>query len=274
MYSFTTDMQEEDIVFGGEKKLSRMIDEVDEIFHPRAITICATCPVGLIGDDIGAVARGEGAPRHPGPRLQLRRLQGRQPVGRPPHRQQQLMQNVVGKGTSGRPGSTINLLGEYNIGGDGWELERILKDAGTPVNCVLTGDSSYLDIRNLHLADLNLVQCHRSINYIAEMMETKYGTPWLKVNFIGVEATASPAGDGPCFGDAALIEQTEVVIAREGPGSPRSRPRYRKICEGKTALLCVGGSRPPLPVPAPRPGHGDDSAGYEFAHRDDYEGAR
>jgi nitrogenase molybdenum-iron protein alpha/beta subunit len=27
--------------------------------------------------------------------------------------------------------------------------------------------------------------CHRSINYVADMIEKKYGTPWIKVNFIG-----------------------------------------------------------------------------------------
>ena len=32
--------------------------------------------------------------------------------------------------------------------------------------------------------------CHRSINYVADMMEKKYGIPWIKVNFIGAEATA------------------------------------------------------------------------------------
>ncbi len=50
-------MQEPDIVFGGEKKLAKMIDEIVAAFHPRAINICATCPVGLIGDDLNAVAK-------------------------------------------------------------------------------------------------------------------------------------------------------------------------------------------------------------------------
>ena len=54
---FSTDMQESDIVFGGEKKLAKMIDEIVEIFHPRAINVCATCPIGLIGDDLGAVSK-------------------------------------------------------------------------------------------------------------------------------------------------------------------------------------------------------------------------
>ena len=56
-YCVCTDMRETDIVFGGEKKLKKAIDEVMKIFKPEAISISATCPVGLIGDDIEAVAR-------------------------------------------------------------------------------------------------------------------------------------------------------------------------------------------------------------------------
>ena len=53
----TTDMQEPDIVFGGEKKLAKMIDEVVEMFHPRAVNICSTLPDRINRDDIGSVAK-------------------------------------------------------------------------------------------------------------------------------------------------------------------------------------------------------------------------
>ena len=56
-YCFSTDMKETDIVFGGEKELKEAIDDAVRIFKPGAISINATCPVGLIGDDIEAVAR-------------------------------------------------------------------------------------------------------------------------------------------------------------------------------------------------------------------------
>jgi nitrogenase molybdenum-iron protein alpha chain len=56
-YCFSTDMQEEDIVFGGEKKLRAAIQEAYDLFKPKAISIFATCPVGLIGDDVHSVAR-------------------------------------------------------------------------------------------------------------------------------------------------------------------------------------------------------------------------
>ncbi len=39
-------MQDQDIIFGGEKKLEAAIQEAYEIFHPKAIAIFATCPVG------------------------------------------------------------------------------------------------------------------------------------------------------------------------------------------------------------------------------------
>jgi nitrogenase molybdenum-iron protein alpha chain len=55
---FTSDFQERDIVFGGDKKLAKLIDELEELFPlSQGTTIESECPVGLIGDDIEAVAR-------------------------------------------------------------------------------------------------------------------------------------------------------------------------------------------------------------------------
>jgi len=50
-YAMSTDMQDSDIIFGGEKKLAAAIQEAYDLFHPKAISVFATCPVGLIGDD-------------------------------------------------------------------------------------------------------------------------------------------------------------------------------------------------------------------------------
>ena len=56
-YSLSTDMHDNEIIFGGEKKLKQAIEEAYNIFKPKAISIFSTCPVGLIGDDVHAVAR-------------------------------------------------------------------------------------------------------------------------------------------------------------------------------------------------------------------------
>lgn len=276
-YCFSTDMQEKDIVFGGEKKLAAFIDEVVEAFHPKAITISATCPVGLIGDDLGAVARA--AQERHGIQVLSFNCEGYKGVSQSAGHHianNILMDKVIGSGEMEEAPAkySINVLGEYNIGGDSWEIERILKDIGYHIVSVMTGDGSYDDIKNAHVADLNLVQCHRSINYIAEMLETKYGTPWLKVNFVGLQGTCESLRNMALyFGDEELIKKTEAVIAREMARVEPIMAQYRQICEGKTAFCFVGGSR----------GHHYQNlfaelgiettlAGYEFAHRDDYEG--
>ena len=276
-YCVTTDMQESDIVFGGEKKLAAVIDDVMEEFNPPAITISATCPVGLIGDDLAAVAKA--AMEKYGIQILHFNCEGYKGVSQSAGHHianNILMDKVIGTGPMEEaPGSyAINLLGEYNIGGDGWEIERILKEIGYDVVAVMTGDGSYEDIRNAHVAELNLVQCHRSINYIAEMLETKYGIPWLKVNFIGIDATIETLRNmAAYFGDPVLTEKTEAVIARELSEIESKFDQYKKITSGKTSFCFVGGSR----------GHhyqglfrelGIETvlAGYEFAHRDDYEG--
>jgi hypothetical protein len=58
--------------------------------------------------------------------------------------------------------------------------------------------------------------CHRSINYVAEMMEKKFGIPWIKVNFVGAEGTAKSLRHiAQYFNDAELTERVEKVISEE-----------------------------------------------------------
>ena len=56
--NFTSDFQERDIVFGGDKKLAKLIGEIEKLFPlNNGITIQSECPIGLIGDDIEAVSK-------------------------------------------------------------------------------------------------------------------------------------------------------------------------------------------------------------------------
>lgn len=84
----------------------------------------------------------------------------------------------------------VNLLGEYDIGGDSFEIEELFARSGISLTATLSGNVNYGQITRCHTADLNCVMCHRSINYMAEMMEKKYGIPWIKVKLIGADSTA------------------------------------------------------------------------------------
>ena len=274
-YCFSTDMQESDIVFGGEKKLKAAIDEAVALFDPKAISISATCPVGLIGDDIHAIAK-EMAAKHDRQILAFS-CEGYKGVSQSAGHHianNKLMTDVIGTAEAEVPEYAINILGEYNIGGDEWEIKRVLTKIGYNVITTMTGDSSIEEMANAHLADLNLVQCHRSINYIAEMIETKYGIPWIKVNMIGVDGFTKTLRDmAKVFDDEALTKRTEEVIAEELAEITDEMKDIKAVLDGKTAVLFVGGSRAHHYQGLLREiGIETIVAGYEFGHRDDYEG--
>lgn len=275
-YCFSTDMQEENIVFGGEKKLRAAIQEAYDIFKPKAISIFSTCPVGLIGDDVHSVARE--MKEKLGINIFGFSCEGYKGVSQSAGHHianNGIFKNVVGLNDNVKEGKyKINLLGEYNIGGDGFEIDRILNDCGITVVSTFSGNSTYDQFANAHTADLNTIMCHRSINYVAEMLETKFGIPWIKINFIGAQATAKSLRKiAKYFENEELIQSVENVIEREMPEVIKVRDEVRARCEGKVAMLFVGGSRAHHYQELFKEiGMKTISAGYEFAHRDDYEG--
>ena len=55
--SFSTDLQEMDVIFGGEEKLYRALIELIDRHHPKAAFVYSTCIVGIIGDDLEGVCK-------------------------------------------------------------------------------------------------------------------------------------------------------------------------------------------------------------------------
>lgn len=276
-YCFSTDMQDSDIIFGGEKKLEAAIQEAYDIFHPKGIAVFATCPVGLIGDDIHAVAK-KMKTKFGDCNVFAFSCEGYKGVSQSAGHHianNQVFTHLVGENEEPKEGEyKINLLGEYNIGGDGFEIDRILKKCGITNISTFSGNSTYDQFASAQHADLNAVMCHRSINYVADMLETKYGIPWIKVNFIGAEATAKSLRKiGEYFGDKKLIDKIEEVIAEEMPAVEAVIEDVKPRTQGKTAMLFVGGSRAHhYNELFAEMGMTTLSAGYEFGHRDDYEG--
>ena len=277
-YCFSTDMQDEQIIFGGEKKLKQAIQEAYDLFKPKAIGVFATCPVGLIGDDVHSVCK------EMKEKLDINvfgfSCEGYKGVSQSAGHHianNGVFTHVVGTDDTVREGEfKINLLGEYNIGGDAFEIERIFEKCGITQVATFSGNSTVDGFANSHTADVNLIMCHRSINYVAEMMEKKYGIPWIKVNFISAEGTAKSLRKiAAYFDDPKLTERIEAVIAEEMPAVEKARDAIYPRTRGKRVMLFVGGSRAH---------HYQDlfnelgmvtlSAGYEFGHRDDYEGRK
>ncbi len=276
-YAFSTDMQEQDIIFGGEKKLVAAIQEAYDLFHPKSIAVFATCPVGLIGDDIHTIASTM-KEKLGDCNVFAFSCEGYKGVSQSAGHHianNQVFRHIVGENDEEKPGKfKINLLGEYNIGGDGFEIDRIFNKCGITCISTFSGNSTYDQFASAHTADLNAVMCHRSINYVADMLETRYGIPWVKVNFIGAESTAKSLRKiAAYFEDKELIDRVEKVIAEEMPEVEAAAAEVRTRTDGKTAMLFVGASRAHhYQGLFKEMGMKVISAGYEFAHRDDYEG--
>ncbi|MDR1866027.1 MAG: nitrogenase molybdenum-iron protein alpha chain [Bacteroidales bacterium] len=280
-YCFSTDMQDSNIVFGGEEKLKQAIREAYELFHPKAIAVFSTCPVGLIGDDVHRVARQMTEEIGGGINIFGFSCEGYRGVSQSAGHHianNGLFKNLIGRDDEVR-GSLkyrVNLLGEYNIGGDAFELERVFEKCGIHLISTFSGNSTIQGFENAHTADLNMVMCHRSINYVAEMMETAFGIPWIKVQPLGANSTAKMLRKiAQYFDEKELTDRVEAVIAEELVAVKTACEKARQKTVEKLAMLFVGGSRAH---------HYQDlfeelgmttiAAGYEFGHRDDYEGRR
>ncbi|MFO1154093.1 MAG: nitrogenase molybdenum-iron protein alpha chain [Rhodospirillales bacterium] len=275
---FTSDFQEKDIVFGGDKKLKAMIDEIEVLFPlNKGISVMSECPVGLIGDDIEAVAK-EKAAKLDKPVVPVR-CEGFRGVSQSlgHHIANDAVRDFIfERGKTDEQFQTtpydVVIIGDYNIGGDAWASRRLLEEMGLRVIAQWTGDSTLAELERAPQGKLNLIHCYRSMNYIARHMEEKYATPWFEFNFFGpsrIEASLRAIAE---YFDDTIKEGAERVIEKYTPMAKAVIETYKPRLEGKKVMLYVGGLRPRHMVNAYEDlGMQIVGAGYEFAHKDDYQ---
>lgn len=273
---FTSDFQERDIVFGGDKKLEKLIHEIEDLFPLNGgISIQSECPIGLIGDDIEAVARKTS--KAIGKTVVPVRCEGFRGVSQSlgHHIANDTIRDwIFEKGETPKVESTpydVAIIGDYNIGGDAWSSRILLEEMGLRVVAQWSGDGTLEEIKNTPTVKLNLVHCYRSMNYISRYMEEKYGIPWHEYNFFGPTKIAESLRSIAEFFDDTIKAKAEEVIAKYQQQSDEIIAKYRPRLEGKTVMMMVGGLRPRHVVPAFIDlGMEVIGTGYEFAHGDDY----
>ncbi|MBK5953369.1 nitrogenase molybdenum-iron protein alpha chain [Rhodospirillum rubrum] len=274
---FTSDFQEKDIVFGGDKKLEKVIDEIKGLFPlVRGISIQSECPIGLIGDDIEAVARKKakdvGLPIIP---VRCEGFRGvSQSLGH--HIANDAIRDWVFSRDSESAFETtpydVNIIGDYNIGGDAWASRILLEEMGLRVIAQWSGDATIAEMERAPKAKLNLIHCYRSMNYICRHMEEKHGVPWMEYNFFGPSQIEKSLRVIAANFDETIQKKAEEVIAAHRPTVDAVINKYKARLEGKRVMLYVGGLRPRHVMTAYEDlGMQICGAGYEFAHSDDYQ---
>lgn len=241
--SFSTDLQEEDIIFGGEKKLARAIDELVNKYKPRLVFVYSTCIVGVIGDDLEAVCKAASA-RH---NIEVLPVQssgftGNKAAGYKAACDALLRLISNPDKVPHKKWNSVNYLGDFNLAGEAWIIKNYLREIGLEVNVTFTGDSNYEALKNAPAAALNIIQCAGSMNYLAEKMQELYGIPFMRVSFLGIEDTSeSLLNIAGAFGDPEIIQKARELIKRE---AAQVRPVIEGYCNklrGKRAAVYVGG---------------------------------
>ncbi|HNV54944.1 MAG TPA: nitrogenase component 1, partial [Pseudomonadales bacterium] len=172
---FTSDFQEKDIVFGGDKKLEKIMDEIEDLFPlNKGITVQSECPIGLIGDDIEAVSKKK-SKEFGGKTIVPVRCEGFRGVSQSlgHHIANDTIRDwVFDKVDPDAPARfesspyDVAIIGDYNIGGDAWSSRILLEEMGLRVIAQWSGDGSIAELEATPKAKLNVLHCYRSMNYI------------------------------------------------------------------------------------------------------------
>lgn len=254
MIWFSTNLDEIDVITGGETKLEKAILEVEERFHPHAIFIANTCVPAIIGDDLDNVAsrvrpqiNAKLIPLYcEGFRTRfvasaydivyhgiLRFLLGDDKADWKPKDEAERREYEE------RSKRTVNLL---NVGSMGYvdevELARLLKAIGLEVNVYpcYTPAEKFVKVRD---AALSVSICATHDDYFVEHLKELYGIPYvlntIPIGTDNVRLWLLDIADFFGIRDKAL----EVIAAEEAELREALKP-LRKIFEGKTAFVSTG----------------------------------
>lgn len=244
---FTTDLTELDIIHGGEKRLYRAIKQIVQSHRPPAVFVYVTCVTALIGDDVEAVCKAAterlGTPIIPvtAPGFAGSKNLGNKLAGAT------LMEHVIGTHEPETvTDSDINVLGEYNVAGELWQITPLLDRLGIRVLSPITGDARYHQVASAHRARVNMVVCSQALVSLARQMQERWDIPYFEGSFYGISDTSQSLrtlaqmlverGASP-----DLVERTEALIAEEEARAWAALAPYRERLAGKRVLLYTGG---------------------------------
>ncbi len=242
--SFSTDLKEKDIIFGGEKKLYKSLVQLIDKYRPNAAFVYATCIVGLIGDDVDSICKRvsdeKGIPVLP---VHSEGFKGTKKDGY--KAACDAMAHIVGTGSTEEIGRlSLNIMGEFNIAGEAWIIQDYYEKMGLEVVSVFTGDGRVDKIKRSHGASLNVVQCSGSMMHLAEIMKEKYGIPYIRVSYFGIEDMSKALYDvAEHFSDhPEVMGKTQNIVRKEIQAINPVLKQYKKVLSGKKAAIYVGGA--------------------------------
>lgn len=242
--SFTTDLRERDVIFGGAEKLERALRALIARYSPKAAFVYATCIVGVIGDDVDSVCNKLAA--ETGIAVLPVRSEGFRGSKKDGYAAAcDALARLIGtlEPAAPVPPYSINILGDFNLAGELWILEEYYRRMGVNILTRITGDGRVDDIRRAHHAKLNVVQCSGSMTTLAQHMKETYGVPFKQVSYFGIEDMSAALYDvAAFFGDPVLHEKAAELVRDEVTRLLPMIESYRGRLAGRKAVIYVGGA--------------------------------
>ncbi len=244
---FTTDINELDVVYGGEKRLFRSVKEIVDKYDPPAVFVYQTCVTALIGDDIEAVCKAAsqkfGKPVIPvnAPGFVGNKNLGNKLAG------EALLDYVIG---TAEPETTtpydINIIGEYNLAGELWQVKPLLDEMGVRILSCISGDAKYQEVAYSHRAKAAMMVCSKAMINIARKMDERYQIPFFEGSFYGISDMSDSLRNIAKLlvekgAPADLLDRTEAIIKREEAGFWKQMEPYKDRLKGVKVLLITGG---------------------------------
>ena len=135
----------------------------------------------------------------------------------------------------------MNFIGDFNIQGDTQLLQTYWDRLGIQVIAHFTGNAAYDDLRCMHRAQLNVVNCARSSGYIANELKKRYGIPRLDIDSWGFNYMAEGIRKiGTFFG---IEDKAEALIAEEEAKWKPKLDWYKERLAGTRMAIWTGGPR-------------------------------
>ncbi|MBF0762658.1 nitrogenase iron-molybdenum cofactor biosynthesis protein NifE [Dysgonomonas mossii] len=241
--SFSTDLREKHVIFGGEKQLYQALHELIDKHHPKAAFVYSTCIVGVIGDDVQSVCKRVAKEKDiPVIAVMAEGFQGSKKDGY--KIACDAMASLIGTDNSKEISTmSINILGDFNLAGELWMLTEYYKRMGIQILASITGDGRVKDIQNAHRASLNVVQCSGSMMHLAKTMKEEYGIPFMKVSYFGIEDMSDALYEVAKFfkSEETMDKARDLVKEELSKLLPALEP-YRVALQGKKAAIYVGGA--------------------------------
>ena len=247
--TFITDLGEMDIIYGGERKLSRAISDIVARHDPAAVFVYQTCLPAMIGDDIGGVCKamsarcGRPVIAVDAPGFAGGKDWGNEFGGRV------LVEQVIGtREPEISTDADIVLIGDYNVAGSVTSLRSLLQQMGIRTLASIPGDGRYHDIACAHRARASLTLCSRAMVNLADHLQKRFGIPGVPGNLYGITHTSQTLRNLATLlarqsGKVSFLKQAQTLIAREEAAAWQQLAPYRKRLQGKRALLVAGGTK-------------------------------